>query len=469
MKIALLHNPYRYQEFMENLDFVANNFGTLPPLGIMYVSSLLQEEGHETEIVDVKAEGLEFEEVVERLEDFDPDALGVMVIPFTAAITMDWAEKLEERLNVPVIAGNYAVLKYPEAVLSNDFIDYAVVGSAKETMPEILRAIDTGERKNLENIEGVGFREDGEVVVNPPEEHTENLDDLPYPDRGSVDASNYHSMASKGGNFTIMVTSYGCIYNCVFCDMGDFGYRERDPEDVVDEMEEIVEEHGIGEIDIFDRDFLINKERTKEICQEIVDRDLEVEWSCRTRVDQVDRETLSLMEDAGCRLILYGIESGNQEMLDRDHKGITKQQVREALSMTQEEGMETLGFFIIGHPGETEKEIEQTIEFAKELPLDYAQFFKMTGKPGTELYQEVKDDMGYDYFERLVAGEAEEMELPRPWTDMTSEELEEWVSYAYKEFYLRPSYIWRRMKKIRSLDEFKRNASVALKLMRSTL
>jgi len=454
---------------MENLPFVANNFAVLPPMGMLYASSLLKEEGHETEVIDVKAEGLDKRETIKKLEDFSPDLIGVMVIPYTANIAMDWAEYIKGEMEVPIVAGNYGMIRYPEAVVSNDFIDYGVMGSARGVLTKLVKHLE-GERESIENVSGIVYKnKDNEVIVNEPDCQTENLDKLPWPDRDSIDNSKYYTMASKKRPMTLLITSYGCTFQCEFCDMGDFGYSGRNPKDVVDELEYCIEKYGIKEVDIFDRDFLIEKDRAKEICREFVDRGLDITWSCRTRVDLVDRETLELMKEAGCRLILYGIESGNQEILDRDHKEITLEETREAVETTNDVGIETLGFFIIGHQGETEEEIKETIEFAKELPLDYAQFFKMSGKPGAPLYDQITEELGYDYFEKLIRGEIDVSDMPRPWTDLTNEELEEWAFRGYKEFYLRPRYIFKKLKNLESFSEFYKNCRIALKMIWSSL
>lgn len=464
MDIALLHTPYYYQEHMENLPFVANNFGTLPPIGLMHVSSILQENGHETDIIDVKAEGLSRDDVINKLKNFDPDLIGFMVIPYTVKITLDWIQYVKEMIDVPVLVGNYAMLHYPEAIVSREYVDYGIIGSARESLPILVDHIENG-GKGLGEVEGLAFCNSGEIVTNYPEGKTEDLKKLPRPDRKSIDNSNYFSMASNNRPFTILTTSYGCTYDCSFCDMGDFGYSEKSVKDVLDEIEHCVEDLGIKEIDIFDRDFLIKRGRAMEICEGIIERGLDFKWSCRARVDEVDDKLLELMNRAGCRLILYGIESGSQEILDRDHKGINLEEIEEGLRLTKEAGIETLGFFIIGHEGETEKQARKTIEFSKELPLDYAQFFKMTAKPGTKLYEDVVEELGYDYFEELIKGNVDESDLPRPWTDLSNEEIEGLVWEAYQEFYLRPGYIIKRLVNIDSLSELKKYVKAGIKIL----
>ncbi len=464
MKVTLLHTPYYHQDHMENVEFTSNNFAVLPPMGMLYVSSILKEEGHEVQVVDVKAEKLTKKEAEKKIREFDPDLMGALIIPYTAAIALDWLEYMKDKIDVPLMVGNHAMKQYPMAVMSNEFIDYGITGSALKSVPKLVRHLE-GEDIDLEDIDNLAFRRDGELIIKLPDKNTEDLNRLPWPDRESIDNSLYYSMASKRSPFTLVITSYGCMFHCDFCDMGNFGYSERDPEDVVDEIEYCVEELGINEIDIFDRDFLINRERSRKICELMIERGIDVEWSCRARVDEVDRELLETMKEAGCRLILYGIESGNQEILDREHKGITLEQSRKAVEITKQVGIETLGFFIIGHEGETEEQMEQTIQFAKELPLDYAQFFKLSGKPGAKLYEQITEELGYDYFDKLIRREIETHRLPRPWTHLTNDEIEEWVLKGYHEFYLRPKYLFKKFLDIASFSEFLRLSKVGSKVV----
>jgi len=468
MKVALLHTPYYHQAHMENIKFASDNFGVLPPLSLMYLSSLLKENGHEAEIIDIKAEGLDKRQVIDRLERFEAEIVGVMLMPHTVNIALRWAGYIKSELDVTTIGGNYALNFYPKAIVSRESIDYGIIGSAKKALPQLLRALEA-DKSDLKSIPGVVYSQEGKIRVNSPASRIEDLNQLPWPDRESIDNSLYGSLVSKKSPFTILVTSYGCKYNCNFCDMGNFGYSEREPQDVVDEIESCIKDHNIKEIDFFDRDFLINKERSKKICREIIKRNLDFDWSCRTRVDNVDKQTLALMKKAGCRLILYGIESGNQLILDRDKKGTTIEQTERAIRLTKSLNIETLGFFILGHSQEKEEGIKRTIALAKKLPLDYAQFFRMIGKPGAQLYEQTKEELGYDYFEKLIRGEERVKELPRPWTDLSNEEIDLWIYKAYRNFYLRPLYILRQLMQVKDLSDLERKVGVGVKLLKSLL
>ena len=147
------------------------------------------------------------------------------------------------------------------------------------------------------------------------------------------------------------------------------------------------------------------------------------------------------MKRAGFRLIMYGIESGNDDILKREHKGIRKEQIKKAIELTKNAEIKTLGFFIIGHKGESKETIRETIMFMRELPLDYVQFFHMVVKPGTEVYDEMKKDMGYDYFDAVLRGNIKERHILLPWTKLSNREINRWILRAYFSFYFRKGYI----------------------------
>ena len=199
------------------------------------------------------------------------------------------------------------------------------------------------------------------------------------------------------------------------------------------------------------------------LCGELIKRDLKIEWSCRSRVDQVDQEVLTLAYQAGCRKIYYGIESSSAEVLSNTSKGIDLRQVREAIRWTREAKISTLGFFMVGNPGDTRESILASIEFAKELRLDYVQVCRTIAKPATQLNDLVIAQTGKDPWRDYVADAARCGDFPAPWTSFSREELEGYVDRFYRAFYFRPSYIVRRILKVRSFEELVRYARVGMR------
>lgn len=438
MRVALINQPYFNKHFMENIGIVEHHVRTLPPLSLMYVSSIVKKHGHECILVDAVAGHLPKRAVAKKLRRFRPDIIGFSCMVPVREPLFSWASYLRKKLSTPVVVGGHALRYYPEAIVSNECVDFGIVGSALEPLPALLTALEG--RGELERIKGFAFKKNGKVIVNYPDTMEEDMDALPFPDREGLDHSPYTSVASSRSPYTVMVTSSGCRYQCDFCPMGRIPYRERKVAHVVEEIEECAR-IGIKEIDIFDEDFLMERERARHICEALIRKGIRISWSCRTRVTHVDRDILQIMHRAGCRMILYGIESGNDAILKREHKGITREQIVRAIELTRACGIEPLGFFIIGHEGETPETIRDTIRFSQELPLSHAQFFHMVVKPGTAVYDRLKKQMGHDYFDALLRGMAKEKDLPLEWTGLSTRDIRRWVLRAYFSFYFRKCHV----------------------------
>lgn len=444
MKVALVNPPYFDSSFMENVGIVENKARKLPPLSIMYVSSILKKNGHESIIVDAVAEKLSENDVAKILRKFNPDIIGFSILTPSIRRAFEFMGYLKEKLSVPVVAGGHMIQYYPEAILSNKVIDYIVIGSAIHSFPKLLEALENG--GELNKIKGIGFKKEGRLIINYPDDMRKRINELPFPDREGINNHLYYSIVSDERPYTIMITSSGCIYKCSFCPMGRLPYEERNIEDVVDEIEECVKKYGIREIDIQDDNFLLNKERAIDIMEEIARRNIDVKISCRARVDSIDENVLKILKNGGCNLIMYGIESGNDEILRKEHKGITKREIEKIVKMTKKHGIKTLGFFIVGNKGETRKTIVQSISFSRKLPLDYVQFFHMVIKPGTELYDDIKEREKKDYFEMLLRNKVKAVNIKLPWTRLSNTELKLWVIIAYMLFYMRRGYFKKLLK-----------------------
>jgi len=217
-------------------------------------------------------------------------------------------------------------------------------------------------------------------------------------------------------------------------------FRKRSPENVVDEVQHVIDEYGVDEIYFDDDCFTLDRKRLIKICEEIVRRHIEVKWMCQARVDNVDQEMLEAMKRAGCHYIKYGVESGSQEMLDAMKKGITLKDVRKAFKLTRKVGIKTQAFFLLGLPWETHETIQKTIEFAKEIKPDSAQFAVVVPHPGTELY-DLCLEKGWLKYESWEDFDCRKALIE---TDsLSAKDVENYRIKAYREFYLRPSYILR--------------------------
>lgn len=455
MKIALVFNPFSYKLHEENLKIVQRYFGLFPPLSLAWVAAIAERAGHEVHLIDARTLQLTPPQVLARLQQIKPDVLGFMMTTYMFRETLDWIRYLRGGLpGVKVMVGGYNLRVYPTESVMPAEIDFGCYNSAYHTVPRLLEELESG-RDRFDDVPGLIYKRNGDVLQTPHGEDPD-FDLYPNPARHLLPNELYAEFPTELKNFTVMVTSKGCPMGCLFCEAGRTAYNPRSVQRVVDEMEECYRLFGIREIDIFDYEFLINRPRALAICREIQRRGLNLLWACRARIDSVDDELLTEMKNAGCGRIYYGIETGDADMMQRINKGITLDQVRENVHLTKAKGIRSLGFFLIGSPGETRATIRKTLKFARSLPLDYVQFSKTTAKPLTSMWRDLVEQSGYDYWREYILGNVEEAPLPRPWTELTNEEIDEIAVKAYVKHHSRPFFLLRHTLACRSFGEFKR-------------
>lgn len=453
MRVALVFNPFKYKIHEENLRVVQKYFGLFPPLSLAWVAAIAEEAGHDVIIIDARTLDLSQEDVYERLTVFKPDILGFMMTTYMFPDTLDWIRFLKKRLNVPVMIGGYNLRVYPIASLSHKEIDFGCFGHAIDTVPHLLRELEAGTNR-FADVEGLIYKVNGEVRANIPENINVNFNRFPFPARHLLPNDLYAEFPTQRKNFTVMVTSLGCPRQCEFCEAGGTPFSPRDPMRVVDEMEECYQKYHVREIDIFDYDFTVVRSRVEKICREIIQRKLDIHWACRSRIDSVDFSLLTLMKKAGCRRMYFGIESGCQRILDTVNKGISLEQIEKTIALCHVIGIQTLGFFLIGAPGDTYETVQETIRFAKKLDLDYMQFSKCLAKPLTPLWKKMVVETGFDYWKEWILGNETDKLLPRPWTELTNEEIDSLAHHAYVACYANPIKLIKATLQVRSWREF---------------
>lgn len=394
---------------------------------------------HQVKIVDLDLVSDSWVELKRQIKSFGPEVVAVSVktpIYPIATELMFKAKKISPKITT-IIGGVHATL-CPEEVVSARCFDIVVVGEGDFALPTLLA------KKNLNNFKGKIYQ-DKRTPIN-------NLDDLPLPAWQLFDLSKYRNsrLSCRKNPAGLLETSRGCAYRCNFCCKAIFGthYRVKSPKRVVDEMEYMLK-CGFKEIHIADDSFTQNIERAKEICREIIRRKLKFPWSLLNgiRVNFTDWEFFQLAKQAGCWQVGFGIESGDQRILDKVGKGSKLAEIRRAVLLAERAGLETFGFFILGLLGETEKSMAKTINFAKSLPLSTAKFDVCIPYPGTDYYQKLK---------------AQNRILTQDWSayclhqvdkplfeheDLSWATLRRYYRRAFREFYLRPAYLWNRFKR----------------------
>jgi len=435
----------------------------LPNTSIAYLAAYMEKVGYEVRIIDAFALGLSMDETAEQIRRFDPFAVCYSLCTQNFLNTLSWIKGIKERTGILTIVGGLQMSIYPREVLTYPEIDYGVIGDGWETMPELLQCV--AEQGDLSTIRGICYREDGEYRETPERPVKFTLEDVPYMARHLLPNDRYTTVMTQEWPITIMLSALGCPLRCAYCDVPTGRYQARLPEHVVDEIDECVNRYGIREILFQDETFTLNRSRVLETCELIRSRGLKFHWSIRARVDYVDREILHAMKEAGLTKINFGIESGNPEILKKMNRDIPLDVVRQAICWTKEEGLTTLGFFIIGFPGETEADVKETIKFALELDCDFIQVNKMVPQPPSPVYRELVERTGIDYWREYTLGNAGILgALPGIGSSFDPESLDIWQRRFFRKYYYRPSYILKRLKKISSFKEMKGLARAALSI-----
>lgn len=457
MKILLI-NPPASNLILTNLPEGISQEDPMPPLGLMYVAAYLKKyTEHEIKILDCLIEKINHEQLKEKIEQEKPDVVGITALTFTIIDVLKTA-KIAKQVNpdIKVVLGGPHVNIYPEETLNFPEIDYLILGEGEKPAKDLMDNLDQTE--NLYNFKGIAFKDNHKIINPGPRELIENLDELPFPARDLIPNKKYTSVLSENNPVTTMFSSRGCPFRCTFCNRAHLGkiFRARSAKNVVDEMEEC-KRMGIGEIFIYDDTFTINRQRVLDICSEIKNRNLKIFWDVRARVDTVDEELLSLMKNTGCERIHYGVEAGTQKILDAMKKGITLEQVEKTFKLTKKIGIQTLGYFMIGSPQETKQDILQTIKFAKKINPDFACFSITTPYPQTEMYAlGLKEKvLPYDIWQKFAENPQPNF-IPMVWEkELSREELFSLFKKAYHSFYLRPSYVLKKIFQLRSWAELK--------------
>lgn len=463
MRVALIHCPFEHRPFSENIQVVDKEFCLAPPIILAYVAAIIERAGHTVTIIDANALRLSKEQALKSIQRFQADIIAFRADTYWFHRTVEWASFFKERTAATILVGGINVSLYPQESLAYRCFDYGIIGEAFRSLPLLLSGLEKGLAPH--QVPGLAYRSEGAVRCNPPDAEPVKFDEYPFPARHLLPNHRYSSFTSQRKNFTIVLTNTGCPYSCLFCAIHKQPFRLRSAQNVADEIEECCRSFHIREIDFFSASFFIDKALAMGICDEILKRKLRVEWSCRSRVDEVDEECLQKAFAAGCRKIYYGIESASPSILSNISKNTDPKRIRHAIEQTRKAGIATLGFFMIGAPGETRESINASIQFAQELKLDYVQVCRMIAKPNTCLTDQLVQHAGSDPWREYILDQHCAPDALTPWTSFSKAELLQEIKRFYREFYFRPSYLVRRISRTRSWSELARYVSVAAKFL----
>ncbi|MGO9951624.1 MAG: B12-binding domain-containing radical SAM protein [Dissulfurispiraceae bacterium] len=366
-----------------------------PPLGIQTLAPVLRRAGHRVRLFDTCHPDMRTDQIAAAIEEERPDVVALSFLSVTAYPAM---KKLAERLKssspwVKIIAGGVFASMNADRILEEClYIDCVGVGEGEELLQDYLANLD-----NAGAVDGLVWRNSGEVVLNKPRPLIEDLDQYPYPDRTSLPIDYIESLPLdvpailSFDNFCTIQTSRGCPYKCIYCDIPNISqgrWRYRSAAHVLGEMQQL-HDAGYRSLYLTDDHFLMNSKRINEICTGIIERKLAFRWGCEGRVDSVAVEQMPIMSKANCDMLAFGVESGTQKVLTRLGKGQTIKQIEHAIGQAKKHGINRVhGFFVIGSPNETADDIMKTFSFAARLQLDTFGFNRLTVYRGTPLWRE---------------------------------------------------------------------------------
>jgi len=431
MKVCLISPPYN--SAVKSVVGVSS-----PPLGLAYIASMLK-QNHEVKIIDSNILNYTLEDVERELRSFNPDIVGVTSVTpsiYEAYKVAETVKKVNEDCIV-VLGGPHATFTSKQTLKECKHIDIIVKGEGEAITKELIEKIEKG--ASLNEVKGITFRKQNEIIGTEPRPFVKDIDVIPFP---SWELIPMHLYKFNGVKYATMLTSRGCPFKCSFCSSSKlFGgyWRGRSPKNVLEEMKTLYEKYSIRNIEFIDDTFTLNQERAERICDEIIREGLDINWGASSRVDTLSKKLVEKMKKAGCWIIFLGIESGSQKILDAIGKRITLEQVKKAVKILKDAGIQVLGSFIIGFLQDTKETIKETIKFAKSLNLDYAEFSILTPYPGTLIYDYAKKN---------------NMLLTEDWSKYTAaepilkikgaseKEVKALFQKAYITFYLRPKIIF---------------------------
>ncbi len=423
-----------------------------PSLALATLAGSVRERGHEVKIFEYNtyqnfdAAEAAFETL---LRAFHPAVVGIGF----ATPLFDEMKRVAEKIklfdsNAIIICGGPHVSAYPKETLETAPVDVCVLGEGEFIFADVIDTLNSGD---LTNIKGIAFKRGGEIkITQKDKEYLQDLDKLPFPAWDLFDLSKYRMTRNMCRKNPVgwIETSRGCLYGCVYCNKNIFGqtFRAKSAERTVTEMEYMLE-CGFKEIHIAEDMFTTDAARVEKICELIVARGLEFPWATTTgiRVDSVTPKLLQAMKKAGCYRVYYGLESGDQSVLNKIRKGTTVEKARNAVKWSKEAGLEVFGFFMIGLDGETEQSMQHTIDFATSLDLDFAKISIMSPLPGTPIFNEYKakgyiKNVDWNKFNYYVPPE-ELYDHP----NLSWDVINKYYRLFYRRFYFRPRFIMKRI------------------------
>lgn len=468
MKLLLIRPPSHHCIETEVPEAVRKENVSYPPLSLLAIASYLRERSsYSVSILDGLLHNMSYPELQRQIAAENPDVVGITT--FTVGL-IDCMKTIQAARSVGVkhvLIGGPHVNDFPRESGAIPGIDAAVCGEGQATLPAILDALEHG--LPLKGLPGVITRDDvdGQGCIDRPV-LSDDLDTYPLLDLKQIEYDKYYDVLGKGDLFTTVITSRGCPYRCTFCNTPRDRYRTMSAGRICEEIEAKLA-LGIKEIYFVDDTFNITNGRVREMCQEIIKRGLKFRWTARFRVKGVDKELLTLMKQAGCNRLQFGVEQATDEALTLLQKGVNLAEIQNAFRLCREVGIRTVAYFMIGTPTEkTRSDILHTIDFSVKLDPDFVMYNILTPFPGTTLFDQglERQILKLEPWMAFIK-EPHEGFVPQNWDEhFKTDELAEYLNVAYRRFYFRPRFILQSLKELSNAKDFLRKARAGLTLLK---
>lgn len=451
-----------------------------PPLGVAYIASFLEKEGHKIKILDMTPLNMKIKEIPEEIKLFKPELIGISSLTPSIKKAEEIASLIKKNdKNIKIIFGGVHSSSRIEDMIKNKDIDFVVFGEGEITFLELIKFLEKG--KNIfEKIDGLAFKKNDKITINKRRKLIQNLDDLPFPARHLLSIDKYKVIA-PGLKYTkpttTIITSRGCPNFCIFCDshtVFERMFRFRSAKNIVNEIEEIINKYNITQFDIVDDTFTIHRQRVFDFCDLIEKKKLKIKYICNARVNTVSKEMMQRLKDTGCVRIDFGVESADPKVLKNIRKNITLDQVKKSFKEANEIGLKTLGFFMVGNPGDSKKSIDKTLKLIKEIKVDYPSFSLAIPFPGTELFKMAKKQnlIRTEDWDEYTTTRRKANQLPVMRTkELNYEEILNLYSYTLKELIKikfkknPPKFFIDQLVKIRNINDVKKMIEKTVKLI----
>lgn len=432
-----------------------------PPLGLALLAAIWDKHGHTSQIIDASALRLSIPEIIAGINP-SADYVGITATTPEIGSATAIARKAREKFpHVEIIMGGTHPTIFHEELVRNKICDLVVRNEGE--IPIARLAVNAP----YEAIPNLTWRDSSDkVIINPDSPKFVNLDDLPFPAYEKLPMPLYHSAlgAARKEPSIGMVTSRGCPGKCTFCFSEMFGSQIRlmSPDRIIQHIEHLQNNFGIREISFYDDTFTAGRENVAQLCRLMIEKNIRLSWSCFARVDTVAPDLLLLMKKAGCHQIMYGFETTDEKILKHINKRTNPNQFQNAIAWTRAAKINVRGAFMLGNPGETKASMEKTIAFAKKSEIQLAVFNITTPYPGTALFKEFSQN------DSLLHQNWDLYNLAQPvlkLNTVSAESVRQYYYKSYRDFYLRPSFILRRILAIRTFPEVLMYARAVFNIM----